>query len=139
MRTIPIQANLRERVGKGSARSSRREGMLPGVLYGQGENVAISIDRKEFANAMHEAHGENVIWDVAVDGPIDDTAQHATRVSLEAAERGLPITIKSFLYVPVNSMDFQDCLFGVNIVATRLEKKETDDLLFTLRTCFQSI
>lgn len=68
MRTIPIQANLRERVGKGSARSARREGMLPGVLYGQGENVAISINRKEFATAMHEAHGENVIWDVAIDG-----------------------------------------------------------------------
>lgn len=68
MRTISIQANLRERVGKGGARTSRRDGQLPGVLYGQGENVAISVDRKEFANAMQEAHGENVIWDVAIPG-----------------------------------------------------------------------
>jgi large subunit ribosomal protein L25 len=68
MKTVPIQAEPRERIGKGSARSTRRDGRIPGVLYGQGETIPISIDRKEFVKAMVEAHGENVIFDLAVTG-----------------------------------------------------------------------
>jgi len=68
MKTIPIAAEVREESGKGSARSTRREGRIPGVLYGQGENVRLSVDRKEFVKALHDAHGENVIFDVTLPG-----------------------------------------------------------------------
>ena len=68
MKTIPIQAELRERVGKGGARSARREGRIPAVLYGHGERIHLSVDRREFVRAMVEAHGENVIFDVTLPG-----------------------------------------------------------------------
>lgn len=68
MKTIPIEALERDRRGKGSARASRREGRLPCVLYGQGQSLHISVDRKEFLRAMQDAHGENVIFDVTLPG-----------------------------------------------------------------------
>jgi large subunit ribosomal protein L25 len=68
MKTIPITAELREGAGKGNARSTRRDGKIPGILYGQGKSVRLSVNRKEFLKAMHDAHGENVIFDVTVPG-----------------------------------------------------------------------
>jgi large subunit ribosomal protein L25 len=68
MKTIPIAALVRERRGKGGARSTRREGRLPGVLYGQGESIHLSVDRKEFLKALQDAAGENVIFDVTLPG-----------------------------------------------------------------------
>jgi len=68
MKTIPIESELRDELGKGGARSSRREGRIPAVLYGQGKSIHLTVDRKAFARAMHEAHGENVIFDVRIPG-----------------------------------------------------------------------
>ncbi|MGH2569982.1 MAG: 50S ribosomal protein L25 [bacterium] len=68
MKTIPIEGELRERLGKGGARSLRRDGRIPAVLYGQGKSFNLTVDRKQFVRAMQEAHGENVIFDVRVPG-----------------------------------------------------------------------
>jgi large subunit ribosomal protein L25 len=68
MKTIPIEAQLRERTGKGGARTARREGRLPGVLYGQGRSIHISLDRREFTRALSQAHDENVLFDVKIPG-----------------------------------------------------------------------
>ncbi len=66
MKTIVIEAENRENTGKGSARSTRREGRIPGVLYGQGKNIPLSIDRRTFVRALIAAHGENLIFDVTL-------------------------------------------------------------------------
>ncbi|GJM44672.1 MAG: 50S ribosomal protein L25 [Gemmatimonadota bacterium] len=68
MLTISIAAEKRDRTGKGAARSTRRDGKIPGTLYGQGKSITLRVDRAEFAKKLQEAHGENVIWDVHVDG-----------------------------------------------------------------------
>jgi large subunit ribosomal protein L25 len=68
MKTIPIEARLRDRTGKGGARTDRREGRLPGVLYGQGKSIHLTVDRREFTRAMSLAHDENVLFDVKVPG-----------------------------------------------------------------------
>ena len=39
METKDINANLREKVGKGSARFARKNGMIPGVIYGNKEKA----------------------------------------------------------------------------------------------------
>ena len=49
---ISFNVELRERVGTGGSRAARREGLVPGVLYGGGEDpVAISLKRNEVLNA----------------------------------------------------------------------------------------
>lgn len=68
MKTIPIEAQLRERTGKGGARTARREGRLPGVLYGQGKSIHLSVDRREFTRAVNQAQDENVLFDVKLPG-----------------------------------------------------------------------
>ncbi|HMB70697.1 MAG TPA: 50S ribosomal protein L25 [bacterium] len=68
MKTIPINAEVRERTGKGGARTARREGKLPGVLYGQGKSIHLSVDRREFTRALNEAQDENALFDIKVPG-----------------------------------------------------------------------
>ena len=68
-KTMTIQANPRERTGKGAARSARREGRIPGVLYGHGEeSVALSVDAHSFDRLLHEVSVENTLIDLEVDG-----------------------------------------------------------------------
>ena len=54
---ITFNVELRERVGTGGAREARKQGMVPGVLYGGGENpVAISLKRGEVIKAIETGH-----------------------------------------------------------------------------------
>ena len=49
METIDLNASLREKVGKGSARFARRNGLVPAVIYGNKESaLPISVDSKRF-------------------------------------------------------------------------------------------
>jgi large subunit ribosomal protein L25 len=82
MRTIAIQAESRERTGKGGARSARREGRLPGVLYGQGKSIHLTVNRREFGRAIQAAAGENIIFDVNLAGessPLKSIARDVQR------------------------------------------------------------
>src|SRR5262249_24378760 len=46
----------------------RKEGFVPGVLYGRGEPVAISIQERELRRALTGAAGLHSILDVQIDG-----------------------------------------------------------------------
>ena len=46
MKTLDIKAVGRADYGKKAAKSIRREGMIPCALYGNGENVSVSVDVK---------------------------------------------------------------------------------------------
>jgi len=51
---IVFNVEVRERTGKGGAREARRNGMVPGVLYGGGDApVAISLKRNEVVKAIN--------------------------------------------------------------------------------------
>jgi large subunit ribosomal protein L25 len=39
-----LAVTVREKTGKGAARQLRREGKVPGVLYGQGECLLLTIE-----------------------------------------------------------------------------------------------
>ena len=66
-RTKLVVAN-RERLGSAESRRLRREGLVPGVLYGNGEPVAICIDERELRRALTGAGGLHAILDVEIDG-----------------------------------------------------------------------
>lgn len=54
---ITFNIELRERVGSGGSRAARREGFVPGVLYGGGEDpVAITLKRNEVLKAIETGH-----------------------------------------------------------------------------------
>jgi large subunit ribosomal protein L25 len=54
MADIVLNVELRERTGTGGARVARREGLVPGVLYGGDKDpVAISVKMNEFKKALY--------------------------------------------------------------------------------------
>ncbi|HZS31556.1 MAG TPA: 50S ribosomal protein L25 [Gaiellaceae bacterium] len=58
----------RETKGSAESRRLRREGLVPGVLYGSGEPVAICIAERELRRALTGAAGLHSILDVEIDG-----------------------------------------------------------------------
>src|SRR5436309_14303816 len=58
----------RERLGSAESRRLRKEGVVPGVLYGNGEPVAICIAERELRRALTGSAGLHSILDVEIDG-----------------------------------------------------------------------
>jgi large subunit ribosomal protein L25 len=53
-KNIELNVAVRERIGKGGAREARRNGMIPGVLYGGEEApVAVSLKTNELTKAIN--------------------------------------------------------------------------------------
>src|SRR5436190_13783575 len=54
MADIVLNVEVRERTGTGGARVTRREGLVPGILYGGDKGpVAISMKANEFRKALY--------------------------------------------------------------------------------------
>lgn len=66
---VALKATARERSGKGAARTARREGFVPGVIYGGGEE-AISINLKfhELLKRLKAGKFKSTLLHVNVDG-----------------------------------------------------------------------
>ena len=58
----------RDRTGSRETRRLRREGLVPGVLYGNGDPVAISVAVRELRRALTGEGGLHAILDVEIDG-----------------------------------------------------------------------
>ena len=66
---IKLEVKPREHLGSRESRRLRREGLVPGVLYGGGsEPRSISIPERELRRALTGAGGLNAILDVVLDG-----------------------------------------------------------------------
>lgn len=64
-----LKAVARERVGKGAARATRREGLVPGVIYGDKKPpLAIALPAKETAMAANSSSFMARVIDLDVDG-----------------------------------------------------------------------
>ncbi|MGB6445294.1 MAG: 50S ribosomal protein L25/general stress protein Ctc, partial [Xanthobacteraceae bacterium] len=64
-----IKAAARSRAGKGAARSERRAGRVPGIIYGDGEEpLPISVDYNELKLRIYAGHFLTTIHEIEVDG-----------------------------------------------------------------------
>ncbi|MEJ2697280.1 MAG: 50S ribosomal protein L25 [Candidatus Sulfobium sp.] len=61
MERFNIIVEKREVQGKGAARSLRREGMVPAVLYREGRSQSIKLSGKELAKLINTIKGEQVM------------------------------------------------------------------------------
>lgn len=65
-------ATARTGTGKGAARSSRREGKVPGVVYGGGaEPLSIDFDYDYLYNNLKAGRFKSKLWNLKVDGHDD--------------------------------------------------------------------
>ncbi len=67
MDKVVIKAETRADIGKGSARSLRREGMLPAVLYAGGSSTPIKLQRGEIVKLIGSGAGEHVLIALELD------------------------------------------------------------------------
>jgi large subunit ribosomal protein L25 len=68
MEKIALTVEVREGLGKGPARSIRRAGGFPAVIYGQGKSTPITINRREFARILNSGGGGTTLLSVKVAG-----------------------------------------------------------------------
>ncbi len=66
---LELKAWARPRTGKGGARSVRREGRIPGILYGDtNEPQAIAVDYREVNQQIHKGHFRSTVFVLDVEG-----------------------------------------------------------------------
>ena len=66
---IALEAQPRDRVGKGAARATRRAGRVPAVIYGDKKTpLSISLDPKILGQHMHRPGFYSHLYDITVDG-----------------------------------------------------------------------
>ncbi|MBV1701790.1 MAG: 50S ribosomal protein L25/general stress protein Ctc [Hyphomicrobiales bacterium] len=96
-----LVATVRSGTGKGAARSVRREGRIPGVIYGGGEAAEpISLDYREMNKLIYAGHFLTSIFEIEVGGKktraiprdyqldvVKDTPLHVDFMRLKAGSR----------------------------------------------------
>jgi large subunit ribosomal protein L25 len=99
--SIVIKANARARAGKGAARQVRRDGKVPGVIYGNNQEAeTISLDRNEILKTVQRGKFLSTVFDISVDGkmlrviprevqvdPVKDLPIHVDFQRVDAASR----------------------------------------------------
>jgi large subunit ribosomal protein L25 len=63
-----LTVQKRERVGSRETKRLRKQGLVPGVLYGRDEPIAICVEERELRRALTGPAGLHSILDVKVDG-----------------------------------------------------------------------
>ena len=69
MSTISLPVTIRERAGKGAARAVRRQGLVPGVVYGdKKEPVLIQMDPRPLIKGLRTGHFFSSVCELSVEG-----------------------------------------------------------------------
>ena len=75
---LEVQAQVRTAVGKGVARQTRREGRIPGVLYGQGKSLSISMDPADVRTILIAQGGSTALITLHLTGESGKTEDRIT-------------------------------------------------------------
>ena len=69
MSEVTLTASTGRETGTRPSRRHRREGLIPGVVYGEGKDATVlSVDRKELRRALSTDAGQNALISLTVDG-----------------------------------------------------------------------
>lgn len=89
MHQVELVAQSRSNTGKGAARSLRREGMIPAVIYGHGfDSRALAVEARAFGKVLDIIGGEAALLDIVIDGaaPIKALVREVQRNPVKRAE-----------------------------------------------------
>jgi len=99
---IDLKAQVRKTIGKGPARTLRREGRIPAVLYGpKTDSMMLSIDFKEFDQIVKKANIGSVLLNLQI-----QNGQTLTRSAMIRELQTNPVT-GAFLHVDFYEIDMQ--------------------------------
>ncbi|MFA9447144.1 50S ribosomal protein L25 [Egicoccus sp. AB-alg6-2] len=120
---VQLSAQKRTQQGKGAAGRLRRQGRVPGIMYGyEVEPTPVSVDALELYHALHTEAGRNAMIRLEIEGethltlardlqihPIRQETQH---VDFLAVDRDSQISVE----VPVHSVGEEDVAPGGGVV-----------------------
>jgi large subunit ribosomal protein L25 len=98
---VTIEAEARERAGKGAARATRRAGKVPAVIYGAHQPPSlIALDPRAVVRELHRGGWQSRLYEVKVNGqttralmraiayhPVTDVPEHVDFQRLAAGEQ----------------------------------------------------
>lgn len=105
MATANLSAAARAATGKGVARSLRREGRVPAVVYGHARDAqALSLDARELDRLLGHINAETTVIELAIDGSSAKTlireiqrhplSRHVLHVDFQELVAGEKVTVK---------------------------------------------
>jgi large subunit ribosomal protein L25 len=65
---IRLEVKERERLGSAESRRLRRQGFVPGVLYGKSSSRAIAVEERQLRGALTGPSGLHAVLDVVIEG-----------------------------------------------------------------------
>jgi len=114
MEKIMVKADMRSETGKGSARSLRRLGILPAVVYSGGGSMPIKLNTKEMTRLIYSGVGEHALITIELDEAGKKTSQH-------------PVLVKDYQRDPLTEE-----LLHVDFIEVSLEKVVTVTVLLVI-------
>ena len=118
MAEIILNVDVRENVGTGGARAARREGAVPGVLYGGDKApVAISVNEKDFRKSLYTGkllghlvtlkYGDETQPVIAKDVQFDPVSDRPLHFDLMRVDEHAPVKIS----IPVHFKNADEAPF----------------------------
>lgn len=104
MEKILVKADKRTELGKGGARGLRRSGMLPAIVYAEGNSTPIKVNGKEMTKLIYSGVGEHALITLELNENGPKTSEH-------------PVLIKDYQRDPVTEE-----LLHVDFMEVSLEK-----------------
>jgi len=104
MEKILVKADKRPEIGKGSARSLRREGLLPAIVYSDGDSTPVKMNLKEMKKLIYSGAGEHSLITIQLNDDAGKTADY-------------PVLIKDYQRDPVS-----EDLLHVDFIQVALDK-----------------
>lgn len=114
---IRLEAHRRERTNKGAVKRLRRDGRVPGIMYGyRVDPTSVSVDALELYHALHTEAGMNALLLLDIDDGDEphltvarDVQRHPVRrdtlhVDFLAVDKDSPISVE----VPVNTVNEEE-------------------------------
>jgi len=135
---VKLVVQNRSILGSAEARRLRRQGLIPGVLYGRETPVAVSIPERDLRNALTGVGGSNAVLDVVVDGgkahasvlkeyQLDPVRGTVTHVDLQEVRLDQPIHATVPLHIVGEAIGtkeggvFTQALTEINVEALPME------------------
>ena len=89
MEKLLVKADKRPELGKGGARSLRRAGMIPAVVYSGGKSMPITVQGKQMTKLIYSGVGEHALITIELNEDGAKTSEH-------------PVLIKDYQRDPVS-------------------------------------
>ncbi len=71
---VKLTVSERTALGSAGSRRLRKQGLIPGVIYGRSQPVAIAIGERDLRAALTTSAGSHAVLDVAIDGGSERSA-----------------------------------------------------------------